>query len=68
MQRISEKLSSEKEELQEALDQERKNLEAVEKLLNEARRDGTEQKLINQDMQHEINRLKQKVKELEERL
>ncbi|ENN78927.1 hypothetical protein YQE_04604, partial [Dendroctonus ponderosae] len=68
IQMLSEKLSSEKVTLQKALEQERSSLEAVEKLLNDSRRDLTEHRLLNQDLQREVNRLKQKVEELEERL
>ncbi|XP_066149970.1 centrosomal protein of 135 kDa isoform X2 [Euwallacea fornicatus] len=67
-QKITEKLSSEKETLQKVLEQEKTSLEMVEKLLSDTRRDLTEQRLLNQDMQREISRLKQNISELEERL
>lgn len=56
------------EELKKALDKERNNLDGVEKLLKEARQDIIEQRLLNQDLQSEVTKLKAKVEELQERL
>ncbi|KAJ8984603.1 hypothetical protein NQ317_006065, partial [Molorchus minor] len=47
---------------------ERNNLEGLEKLLNEARQDVVNQRLQNQELQAEINRLRAKVDDLQERL
>lgn len=50
------------------VEREKTCLEAVEKLLSDARTDLTEQRLLNQDLQREVGSLKQKISELEERL
>lgn len=43
-------------------------MDGVEKLLKEARQDIIEQRLLNQDLQSEVTKLKAKVEELQERL
>lgn len=68
VQDICQKLSSEKDILEKQVEREKTCLEAVEKLLSDARTDLTEQRLLNQDLQREVGSLKQKISELEERL
>ncbi|KAF7271012.1 hypothetical protein GWI33_016072 [Rhynchophorus ferrugineus] len=64
----TEKLRSEKEYLEKALVKERSSLEGVERLLNEARQEVMDQRLLNQDLQNEVAGLKNKITELQERL
>ncbi|KAL1505790.1 hypothetical protein ABEB36_005270 [Hypothenemus hampei] len=67
-QRLTQRLSEEKTSLQKILDHERSSRESLEKLLKDARVDLTEQRLLNQDLQREVNILKDKIEDLEERL
>ncbi|CAG9764416.1 unnamed protein product [Ceutorhynchus assimilis] len=67
-QRVTNKLNAEMATLREALEEEKSRLEGVEKLLIEARRETTSQRLLNQDLQHEIKELQQTVRDLKEKL
>lgn len=56
------------EDLKRMVEKERNNLDGVEKLLKEARQDLIEQRLLNQDLQSEVTKLKAKIDELQEKL
>ncbi|XP_060532572.1 centrosomal protein of 135 kDa isoform X2 [Cylas formicarius] len=61
-------LRSDKEELAAALEKERNNLHSVEKLLTEARQEIIDQRLLNQDLHGEIEKLKRGINDLREKL
>lgn len=58
----------ENSELKRALDKDKDSQDGLERLLNEARQDLVEQRLLNEDLQNEISTLRGKVDELQERL
>ncbi|XP_030747273.1 centrosomal protein of 135 kDa-like isoform X2 [Sitophilus oryzae] len=66
--KASEMLRSEKESLEKALEKERASLEGVEQLLSEARKEIMDQRLLNQDLQAEVENLKERINELQDRL
>nr|CAI5863781.1 unnamed protein product [Callosobruchus analis] len=67
-QRNIERLSKDNEDLKKALRKDRNSVEDLEKLLDEARQEVIQQKLINQDLQTELTRMKARLEEVQERL
>ncbi|CAH1970630.1 unnamed protein product [Acanthoscelides obtectus] len=67
-QRNIEMLSRENDDLKRSVAKDRNNVEGLEKLLNDARQEVIEQKLINQDLQSELTRMKTRLEEVQERL
>jgi centrosomal protein CEP135 len=61
-------LRSEREMLQHTVTRDRRTVECVEKNLLDAKQDTTELRLLNQDLQEEVQRLKIQVQELREKL
>lgn len=65
MTREVERLRRESETIQTTLSKDRGNVQQLEKLLAETRREAVEQKLLNEELQSEIQRLRSKCEELQ---
>lgn len=68
MDRDRDRLRREGEALQSNLTHDRHNVESLEKLLRQCRQENVEQNILNQDLQTEINKLKQKIDDLQVKL
>ncbi|CAH1098756.1 unnamed protein product [Psylliodes chrysocephalus] len=68
LERKMDLFTRENSELKRALDKDKDSQDGLERLLNEARQDLVEQRLLNEDLQNEISTLRGKVDELQERL
>lgn len=62
------RLTKENRELKRNLDKEESSMDGLEKLLKEARQEVISQRLLNQDLQSEIAKMKSKMEDLQERL
>lgn len=65
MSREVERLRRESETVQTTLSRDRGSVQQLEKLLADARRESVEQKLLNEELQSEIQRLRTKCEELQ---
>lgn len=61
-------MSKENRDLKRQLDKEESGTDGLEKLLKEARQEVISQRLLNQDLQSEIAKMKSKIEDLQERL
>ncbi|XP_057672202.1 centrosomal protein of 135 kDa isoform X2 [Diorhabda carinulata] len=61
-------LTRENKELKRALEKDHDSQEGLERLLKEARQEVIDQRLLNEDLQSEVNKMRKKIDELQERL
>ncbi|CAG9823230.1 unnamed protein product [Phaedon cochleariae] len=61
-------LERENKDLRSALDKDQSSLDGVEKLLNDARQEVIEHRLLNQDLQSEIIKMRSQIQELQDKL
>jgi hypothetical protein len=62
------RLRDEQEALQEQLIKDHKSIESLENLLSSCRKETLDQKLANQESQAEVNSLRQKIADVQEKL